>query len=117
VRVAMEEGRARGHGVEWKLDRSFGAYKPKGATLRRNFDFVLFGTSPLSANVVNVAGSAKREKGGGEFYLHEPRNTSHSAAVGKVVSVMMDWGTPCFARSCVPCPAKRYFDQPASRRS
>lgn len=60
MRVAKEEGRARGHGVEWKLDRSFGAHKPKGANLRRNFDFVLFGTSPL---VVNVAGSAKREKG------------------------------------------------------
>lgn len=51
---------------------------------------------PLSVNVVNVAGSAKREKGVAlprtEFYLHEPRNTSHSAAVGKVVSVMMDSG-------------------------
>lgn len=74
----------------------FWCVRAKRSNLGRNFDFVLFGTSPLSVNVVNVAGSAKREKGVAlprtEFYLHELRNTSHSAAVGKVVSVMMDSG-------------------------
>lgn len=41
-----------------------------------------------------VAGSAKREKGVAlprtEFHLHEPRHSSYSVTVGKVVSVMME---------------------------